>query len=123
MTKEALNALTDEGLVEKFAQYAHEWGEACAAGNTSRAGKMVFRLRDLSNELKSRGPAARMKLAPLMVSMDPGTRYYAAHHLLALLPEQSRAAITSVWDAGLYGISGTAGMTLGNLEDGTFTPT
>ena len=123
MKKKPITAFTDEELVEEFSRCAHLWGEAVEWEKTSQAGKMVFRLRDLGDELRRRGPAARIKLAPLMESMDPGVRYYAAHDLLALLPERSKAAIASVGNVWQFGVSFTARMTLANLEDGVFTPT
>jgi hypothetical protein len=119
MNNRSLKRLNDNDLMEKFAAAAKALGEAI---NYWESGvKETDRLFAIRDEIRARGLAVRLRLAPLLDNEDRFVRYYAARQLLALVPERSRQIIeenAKQRDA----IAGDAGMLLYTLDSGIYKP-
>jgi hypothetical protein len=116
MIGKAVSSLTDDELIADYVATARTWGDYCQSAEIRRANRIVPRLVNLAEELKSRGPATRLKLAPLLDDPDPGIRYCVAGRLEDLMPERCRATLERIWLSGLVGLSLSAGMRLGWAE-------
>jgi hypothetical protein len=122
MTRHNLDALSDEELVTRFAEAAKQRGAAVLDSATRRANRIFRHMWSINNELRFRGKAARLKLIPLLDDKDRFVRYYAAKHLLSLVPDRARAEIERNAKYTYDAICGDAGMTLYNLDTGVFKP-
>jgi len=122
MSKQPVASLSDDDLLDTFVACAHQWGKFSEAGSIPKVNRLVKQLVTLTRELESRDPAVRLRLAPLLDSRDPGVRFQAGYELLALLPDRARAAIESIGQAGLYGLSGRAKMFLSAVDDCEYVP-
>jgi hypothetical protein len=121
MTDE-LSSLADDELIARFAATAKVVGAAVLNSDVDRTDRAIRRLWAIEAVLRARGPTSRMKLVRLLDDRDRFVRYYAAYHLLALVPERARAIIE--WNAkfGFDALAGDAGMTLRNLDTGFYKP-
>jgi hypothetical protein len=119
MIKRHLDTLTDADLAAEFRSAAQQLGEAVI--NWMPGSAETQRLFEVTQELRSRGRQARMKLAPLLNDKDRFVRYYAARHLLGLLPDRTRKIIEEN-ASGRDAIAGDAGMLLSGLDSGQYKP-
>jgi hypothetical protein len=117
-----LNYLSDDELIEQFGTIAKELGAAVLDSENRKINQTIRRMWAIEDLLRARGSESRMKLLPLLDDRDRFVRYYAAYHLLGLVPERARAIIE--WNAkfGFDALAGQAGMTLQNLDTGFYKP-
>jgi HEAT repeat protein len=122
MTAEPLAHLSDAQLVEKFAELAHQAGEAVLDSEVSEANRAIRSLWAIEDVLRSRGREARQKLISLLDEKNRFVRYYAAKSLLGLVPERARAVIE--WNAknGFDAIAGDANGLLRAFDTGEYKP-
>ena len=120
--KSTLDALSDDDLVNRFAESAKERGSAVLDSETRRANRMFDRMWAIDSVLRTRGREARIKLVPLLDDKDRFVRYYAALYLLAIVADRARAVIEWNYKNRFDALAGDAGMTLHNLDTGVFKP-
>ncbi len=124
-----LRSMNIDQLIERFAaigeaQYQaleqHEdWIEDKA--NVS-FNKLFAQMNDVDLELRARGREARLALQGLYDHPNVQVRLKAAKRTLAVAPEAARHVIEAVANSKWYPQAGEAGMTLWNLDNGTFKP-
>lgn len=123
MIASRLRTLTDEELVAEFENWARVHGHNVVDGEV-RDTKLSYRqLNAIDEELRARGPTARLGLIRLLDHPELAVRYYAASWSLAVEPGRARTVIEAVRNLGPISLAGDAGMTLRMLDDGTFKPT
>jgi hypothetical protein len=114
-----LQKLPDSDLIAEFRTAAIQLGEAIQFWMP--AAKLSKKLLNIQNEIHSRGHAFRMTLAPFLKDENRFVQYYAACHLLALVPERSREIVEENSKQG-DAIAGDAGMLLYTIESGIYKP-
>jgi hypothetical protein len=111
--------LSDGELVVEFRSIAQRLGDDVVNWESGMAA--TERLRAVTAILRGRGRGARLRLTPLLDDENRFVRYYAARHLLALLPERSRKIIEE--NAKQHDtIAGDAGMLLHRIDSGQYKP-
>jgi len=123
MTAARRRMLTDEELVAEFETWARSHGHDVLYGEVRDAKRSYRELEAVHEELRARGPSARVALIKLLDHPEVAIRYYAATWLLAVEPGRARAVIEEVKHVAPMRLAGDAGMTLRMLDDGTFKPT
>jgi len=124
-----LKSMTVDQLVERFAaigeaQYrALDEHEDWIANKASVPFNKLFdQMNEVDLELRSRGRDARLALQRLFDHSNIQVRLKAAKRTLAVAPEAARHVIEAVANSKWYPQAGEAGMTLWNLDNGTFKP-
>lgn len=124
-----LRSLTVDQLVDRFATIgeaqarALEEHEDGIEGDENVPFNKLFKQMDaVDMELRSRGRDARLALQRLYNHPNIQVRLKAAKRSLAVAPESARRIIEAIADSKWYPQAGEAGMTLSNLDDGTFKP-
>jgi len=123
MTDSGLRILTDEELVAEFENRARVHGHNVVDGEVRDTKRSYRELNAIDEELRARGPTARVGLTRLLDHPEIAVRYYAATWSLAVEPGRARAVIEAVRNLGPIRLAGDAGMTLRMLDDGRFKPT
>ncbi len=120
MKKGKLDKLTDPELVAEFTTAAESLGQAIKEFDPgiSEAGRLVA----IDAELRTRGTAARLSLLPLLDEKDRVVRYYAAQHLLGIVPERAREVIEDTANCWFDSIAADARITLCRLASGEYKP-
>ena len=122
MTDVDLHALSNAALAERFVASAQQMGNSVVASDARGANCMFDRMEAIDRVLRSRGPAARLSLRPLLENGDRFVRYYAAKYLLGVIPEEARRIIEGIANPNYDALSGDAGMTLDNIDIGFYKP-
>jgi hypothetical protein len=124
-----LKAMAVDQLVERFAeigiaQYkAIEEHESWIENNINHEFNRLFaQMNEVDLELRSRGPDARLALQRLYDHPNIQVRLKAAVRTLGVAPNAARRVIQVIADSKWYPQAGDAGMTLVNLDNGTFKP-
>ncbi len=133
MTSRNYSEMSDEELAKAFVEISVSEADAIGLGKVRTMRKLFDQLRALKETLRARGPEARRVLVPFLSYSPPSAsifadqaaqvRLNAARELLAVVPEQARAALEDLAANGPSAQSGRAGMCLQFLEDGVFKPT
>jgi cytochrome c oxidase assembly protein Cox11 len=116
--------LTTTDLVALFVKYAVQQDEAIL-GNEQQTlvNKLVFKIKAIWDELKSRPGDQRSALISLFDHPNPNVRVWAATATLAIAPATARAVLEDL-SKNCFGPQRLeAGMRLKFLDDGTFKPT
>ena len=122
MNRDQLTGIAEADLVERFAELARDTGAAVLNSEVAAANRALSSMWAIEDELRSRGPEARLKMAPLLDNKDRFVRYYAAQALLGLVPERARAVIEWNADFGFDAIAGDAHGLLRALDSGEYKP-
>jgi len=69
---------------------------ATERGDSSEANKAYEIIAGAYRELRSRGREAQSTLLPLLESLEPGVRCWAAAHALEFAPERGRAVLETL---------------------------
>jgi Domain of unknown function (DUF2019) len=127
-----LQDFSNEELAERFKELSLQQGEAEMSNDMRTYNRRYQQLKDVSAELRRRGPEARRALLPLLncprdaglLSAVAQCRLNAAEELLAVEPDRARATLRELASniAVQYQMA-HARHTLGVLDDGTFKPT
>ncbi len=123
MTKNALNELSTQTLVERFTRICEEQYDAIWFVETQRYNRLYRQMRDVVAELRRRPGDQRRELAKLYDHPNLKVRLMAAHATLALFYEQARQVIQTVADSDRLPFSVDAKMSLRGLDDGSYKPT
>jgi hypothetical protein len=117
-----LEHLSDDELVERFADVAEEMGSAVLDSEIRRINRAYDLLRAIDLVLRARGSAARLNLAWLLTDDRRFVRYYAAAKLLGLLPERARPVIEANANDWFDAIAGDARGLLRAFDAGEYKP-
>jgi hypothetical protein len=118
MNSRKLSKMTDDALVNAFAETANRLGEAV---NISSGVTETRQLFAIERALRNRGAEARLRLAPLLNDKSRYVQYYAALELEGLIPERCRQIIEENARQG-DAIAGDAGMHLDAVDSGFYKP-
>ncbi|HKW53861.1 MAG TPA: DUF2019 domain-containing protein [Stellaceae bacterium] len=133
MTDYPYSGMSDEQLAKAFIDISIKQADATGRRDARASSKVIKHLQAIKEILRARGPEARKVLVPLL-SYRPGSlqlfanqtaqvRLNAAKELLAVVPDEARAALEELAERGPSFQSGSAGMCLQLLDDGVFKPT
>jgi len=117
-----LNELENRQLVEQFAVTARQMGAAVLDSESGHANQIFDHMEAVEAVLRSRGPTARLELAPLLDDADRFVRYYAAEYLLGLLPARARKNIEENTANYFDALAGDARGLLREFDSGRYQP-
>lgn len=118
-----LSKLSDDELIQKFADLAAQHGDAIYYLETAKANRIFPKMKAVENELKSRSGDQRRELLRLYDHPNAFVRLNAAKATLALRPATAREAIQKIYDSKERPASFEAGMSLAMLDEGIYKPT
>jgi Domain of unknown function (DUF2019) len=118
-----LHELSVTDLVARFEQIALEQDQALLMDEVARYNTLYDQMDAVKNELKSRPGDQRRALLVLYDHPNGQVRLKAAIGTLAVAPESARESLQSIADSHEYPEAAEAGMTLWDLDRGTFKPT
>jgi hypothetical protein len=121
--KQQLKKMSVDELVGLFRQYALEQDEAMLGEEHAKVNRLVWKLKDVGDELKSREGDQRSALLSLYNHRNAQVRLHAIRATLALAPDIARQALEALANSKEYPTSGDAGMTIWALDQGIFKPT
>lgn len=122
MKRVRLDQLTDDALVERFAEIGVAQDDAIFHDQNAKFNRLYEQMDAVDRELRSRGRDARLALRKLYSHPNLQTRLQAAKFSLGVAPVEARRVIQQIYDWKIYPQAGDAGMCLSNLDDGTFKP-
>jgi hypothetical protein len=126
VSKEDLKALTTDQLVDRFAEIGIAQGKALwdslGEDDYSEVIRLFNDMKEIDEELRARGRAARLALMRLYNHRNVQVRLHAAKVTLGVAPVEARNLIEQIAKSGLYPQAGDAGMTLDALDEGIFKP-
>ncbi len=93
----ALQSLPDDELIARFATVAKVVGSGVPNSQIGKTNRAIRRMWSIEDVLRARGRESRMKLVRLLDDSDRFVSYYAAYHLLGVVPERARPIIE--WNA------------------------
>lgn len=125
--------MSDEQLAKAFVDISIKQADATGLRDSRATNKLFKHLQAIEEILRARGPEARKVLVPLLsyrpdssqlfADQTAQVRLNAAKELLAVVPNEARAALEELAKHGPSFQSGSAGMCLQFLDDGIFKPT
>jgi hypothetical protein len=121
--KQQLKKMSVDELVGLFRQYGLEQDEAMLGEERAKVNRLVWKLKDVGDELKSREGDQRSALLSLYNHRNAQVRLHAIRATLALAPDIARQALEALANSKEYPTSGDAGMTIRALDQGSFKPT
>jgi ParB-like chromosome segregation protein Spo0J len=107
-------------LVAQFVSIGLAQYDALYVVDVKKYNRLLGRMKDVVNELRSRAGDERRALLPLLDHPNLQVRMKAAHAVLAISPALARKAFESVRDAQIFPQAMDAGMTLRALDNGTY---
>jgi len=117
-----LSKLSVDGLVDRFAAIAVEQGEALEHDKKAKFRTLFDQMREVDQELRSRGREARLALLRLYDYPNMQVRLKAATYTLGVAPVAARNLIQAIADSGWPPQALEAGMRIFNLDNGVFKP-
>lgn len=118
-----LRDLTNEELVERFADIAIAQDNASIRDETSKYNHLYDQMEAVETELKDRDGDQRQALVPLYEHRNAQVRLCAAKATLAVAPQEARKLLEIISQSHEHPQAGDAGMSLLNLDRGIFKPT
>jgi hypothetical protein len=118
-----LTQTTVESLVEQFADLGVQQSQAELYGDRVKENRLIRRMWDVSNELKSRAGDQRAALLELYSHPNAQVRVMAAKETLAVAPAAARDMLQAIKDSKEQPQALEAGMCLWTLDEGIFKPT
>jgi hypothetical protein len=112
MRKAKLSEMPIDRLVDRFAEITAAQGIALDADEFAKYKRLYGQMKDVDNELRSRGREARLALTRLYGRPDAHVRMQAATMTLRIAPETARAVLKAIVDAKLFPQAGHAGILL-----------
>jgi hypothetical protein len=88
-----LDYLSNYDLVDEFIQCATILGRAVWDGDNQKAKQYTYRMKNLDNAFRERGPAVQSLMLPYLEHSDEQVRYSTAKRLLPTVPDKARACI------------------------------
>jgi hypothetical protein len=123
MRRIALQDMTSEQLVEKFAAIAIKQDEALLWNELAAFNRLYGQMDEVDRELKSRPGDQRRLLLRLYEHPNAQVRLKAATRTLAVAPDAARRVLEGIANSRKFPQAGDAGMTLDGLDRGEFQPT
>ena len=117
-----LAAMTNDELVDRFAEIGVAQDKAIEQDNNRAYRKLYAQMEAVDKELRSRGREARLALMALYDYPNMQVRLKAATYTLGVVPEPARRLIQAIADSGWPPQALDAGMTIVNLDNGVFKP-
>jgi HK97 family phage prohead protease len=114
--KPKLQKMPVEGLVEFFCSLALEQDDAMLGGEQAKVNRLVWKLKDIADELKSREGDQRSALIRLYDHRNPQVRVNAIKATLAVAPEKARRALEVLANSKEFPAAGEAGMSIIALD-------
>lgn len=114
--------LAEAEPIRKFAALAKQSGTAIMDGEVGLANRSLVRMWVIEDVLRARGRPARLALVPLLSDQDRMVRYYAAQHLLGIVPERARPVIEENAKFWFDPIAADARGTLRMIDSGEYKP-
>jgi hypothetical protein len=117
-----LQSMAIPELVDRFTQVTLGQYEALLDDDRKEFRRLFEEMRALLEELKVRPGDQRRALLPLYDHPNVQVRLKAAKNTLAVAPEAAFELLHVIAESGIHPQAGEAGMSLWNLENGTFKP-
>ena len=118
-----LQDMTTPELVDRFIQVTVAQDEALLDDDRAKFKRLFGEMRLVLEELKARPGDQRDALLPLYDHPNLQVRLKAAKNTLAVAPDAALALLRMIAESGIHPQAGEAGMSIWNLERGTFKPT
>jgi uncharacterized protein (UPF0297 family) len=122
MRSKKLTEMTVDELIERFAEIGLAQYQALDDDEYRKFNKLFGQMVEVDHALRARGQDARFALTRLYNHPNPQVRLQAAKRSLAVAPQAARQVIQAIADSKWPPQYFEAGMTLLNLDDGTFVP-
>lgn len=122
MRKVDFSKMTEEQLVECFAEIALQEDIALLNNEIAKFNKLFEQMDLVEQELKGRHGDQRRSLLRLYDHPNAQVRLKAAKRTLAVAPQDARQMLESIASSRKFPQAGEAGMTLINLDRGVFKP-
>ena len=123
MRKPELSQASNVDLVSEFVEICKREKEDLDEEDLVKYGRLLKRQMAIVEELKGRPGDQRQVLVRLYDHEDIVVRLMSSRMTLALEPVRARATLEAIYNAKMPPYSFDAGMTLGMLDEGMFTPT
>jgi hypothetical protein len=123
MKRPNLVEMSQSRLVDRFVDICLAQGEALLEDDLKKFSRLFEQMRAIVEELKARPGDQRRALLSLYEHPNLQVRLKAAKNTLAVAPDAAREVLRTIVDSGEYPQAMEAGMSLWNLERGTFKPT
>jgi hypothetical protein len=123
MKKQNLRDMPTQALVDLFRDYALEQDTAMLYGEQAKVNRLVWKLKDIADELKSRAGDQRSALLCLYDHRNAQVRVNAIKATLAVAPAKARQALEALANSNEFPAAGEAGMSIVALDRGIFRPT
>jgi hypothetical protein len=115
--------MSADELVNLFCDYGLQQDDAMLGGEQAKVNRLVWKLKDIADELKSREGDQRSALLSLYGHPNAQVRVNAIKATLAVAPEQARQALEVLANSKEFPAAGEAGMSIVALDRGIFKPT
>lgn len=109
-------------LIERFATLGVAQDDALLHDWHGKFNRLFDQMAAIGDELKRRGPEARLELQRLYSHQNLQVRLQAAKWTLGVAPVAARQVIQQIYDWKIPPQFFDAGMCLANLDDGRFKP-
>jgi hypothetical protein len=123
MNPPELPHLSVDELVERFSEITLKQDRALMRDEIASFNRLFGQMVDVKEELRSRSGDQRGALLRLFDHPNAQVRLKAAKATLALAPVAAREMLQAIADSKEFPQAGEAGMSLRNLDNGTFKPT
>lgn len=123
MNQKDVSKLMSAELVSEFVDLCIQQNGALEEDDVAKYNRLLKRQMAIVEELKARPGDQRRVLIPLYEHEDVQVRLMASEMTLAVEPVKARATLEAIRRAKIPPYSFDAGMTLGMLDEGMFTPT
>jgi Domain of unknown function (DUF2019) len=120
--KRQLKTMSADELVNLFRDYALEQDKAMLYGEQAKVNRLVWKLKDIADELKSRTGDQRSALLSLYDHRNAQVRVNAIKATLAVAPQKARQALETLASSNEFPAAGEAGMSIVALDRGIFKP-
>jgi hypothetical protein len=122
MTMPDLSQMTDDQLVDRFAEIGVAQEVALDGQGRKKYNRLYGQMDDVDNELRRRGLSSRLKLTTLFSHASLQVRVRAAARTMGIAPQEARAVLQTVADSKWPTQGLDAGMLLSGLDNGTWKP-
>lgn len=122
MKKGDLTKKSSDDLVALFADLSRQQGDALIVDDTRRSNRLYYKMKDIDQELRLRGPEARLRLKVLFTDANPFVRLNAAVKILGLVPQEGRAVLQKIREARIQPEALHAGMVVLRFDSGEWVP-
>lgn len=123
MKKRNISDFTVEQLTDQFVEIALAQDDAMLYDQTAKFNRLYGEMDEVDNELRRRGPEARLALVRLYDHPNPQVRLKAAVRTLGIAPTEARRVLDALQAAKELPYALDAGMIIDGLDDGSFVPT